>query len=935
MPRTTKTTRTLTTLAALGLLTIGAAPWMGGSGDTLAVAQKLHDQAAQAEQNGQLGEAATLYRRALRIRLELAPDSLPTAKTLNNLGVVLGRQGHLPEAEKLHRRALALVEKLEPESSRHARILNNLGTVSWFQGRLAETESFDRRALTIRQKLAPSNRDLASSFHDLGLLAWARGDLVEAENLLLRALDLRQKAGAKSSIANTLNSLGLVAAKRGQLELAAARFQRALEVRQAVDPDSSHVALSLENLAWSARARGELDLAESHYQRALALRTRLGGRDSGTAGVLFGLGELAFERNELDLAEQYHRRSLTLRQEVAPEGLEVALSLSALARIARARGGLEQALAYSERELRIRSRLAPDSGGAARTLHDLGAIHRQRGDLEKALTFYRQAVQALERQLGRLGASSSVRAGYRAQRRPYYRELIELLVEQNQTEEAFFYLEASRARTLLELLSERDLVLAPETTAELDRRRRSLAVRYDRIQQRIARLHPQDDSEELSSLLKQLRELRAEKEEVSRKLRRQFPRLASLRYPEPLSLTGAQEVLDTGTALLSYSVGEERTDLFVVTADGGLEVATLPVGEDELRRRVRDFRAVLARALPGDGTGARRSLDALAKDLYRVLVQPVEVTVGGAERLLVLPDGPLHLLPWGALVRATDDPDGLRRNDPGWQFLIEWKPVHLALSATVYAELKRDRRVPRDAERPSLQLAAFGDPAYPSPLGEGDANSTTDLRVRSAVERGVFDWQPLPHTRREVEAIAALYPGGTARTFLGTEATEEAAKSVGAEPRILHFATHGHLDDRFPLNSALVLSLPQELEEGQDNGLLQVWEVFERVRLDADLVVLSACASALGQELAGEGLIGLTRAFQYAGARSVLASLWNVRDRATSELMVRFYRHLRQGRSKDEALRAAQIELIRGSAGDEDRSAPYFWAAFQMYGDWK
>jgi CHAT domain-containing protein len=195
-----------------------------------------------------------------------------------------------------------------------------------------------------------------------------------------------------------------------------------------------------------------------------------------------------------------------------------------------------------------------------------------------------------------------------------------------------------------------------------------------------------------------------------------------------------------------------------------------------------------------------------------------------------------------------------------------------------------------------------------------------------------------------VEGIAALFPVGHAKIFVGAEATEEEAKKVSKGARILHFAAHARLDDRFPLNSALVLTIPEGFPEDRDNGLLQVWEIFERVRLNADLVVLSACDTGLGEELGGEGLIGLTRAFQYAGARTVMASLWSVQDQATSELMIRFYKHLRAGLTKDRALQAAQQELIRGpievtdDKGEKvvkDFSAPYYWAGFQLYGDWQ
>ena len=172
--------------------------------------------------------------------------------------------------------------------------------------------------------------------------------------------------------------------------------------------------------------------------------------------------------------------------------------------------------------------------------------------------------------------------------------------------------------------------------------------------------------------------------------------------------------------------------------------------------------------------------------------------------------------------------------------------------------------------------------------------------------------------------------GDRATTYLGAEATEERAKSVRSA-RYLHFATHGLLDARMPLNSALALTLPEQLAANTDNGLLQAWEIFEQMRIDADLVTLSACETALGTEFSGEGLVGLTRAFHYAGARSVLASLWSVADESTGGLMASVYKHLRDGRPKDEALQRAQLEAIDTPA----TSAPFHWAAFTLTGDWR
>jgi CHAT domain-containing protein len=186
----------------------------------------------------------------------------------------------------------------------------------------------------------------------------------------------------------------------------------------------------------------------------------------------------------------------------------------------------------------------------------------------------------------------------------------------------------------------------------------------------------------------------------------------------------------------------------------------------------------------------------------------------------------------------------------------------------------------------------------------------------------------LPFSRGEVNAIAALYSGHS-QVFLGPDATEERAKSIGRTVRYLHFATHAVLDQRLPLNSSLALATPENPRDGQDNGLLQAWEIFEQMRIDADLVTLSACQTGWGEEWEGEGLIGLTRAFLYAGAHSIMASQWDIQDLSTAEFMKRFYRHLKNGAHKDEALRQAQLEFLRLP----QFAAPFYWAAFFLIGD--
>jgi CHAT domain-containing protein len=288
------------------------------------------------------------------------------------------------------------------------------------------------------------------------------------------------------------------------------------------------------------------------------------------------------------------------------------------------------------------------------------------------------------------------------------------------------------------------------------------------------------------------------------------------------------------------------------------------------------------------------------------------------KRIVIVPDGPLHVLPFGALVQKTGN---------SWQYLIEERPLHTVLSATVYSELIKQRQTSA-AKKTEKTIVAFGDPKYPSEA-EGETKDSGDSFVRSLVKRGTH-LTPLPATREEVSMIAQIYRD-RAEVYLGDEATEERAKAISKDVRYVHFACHGLLDEHFPLNSGIALTIPAELKEEKDNGILQAWEVFERVRIDADLVVLSACETGLGKEMGGEGLVGLTRAFQYAGAHTVLASLWEVADVASAELMKSFYGYLKEGLSKDEALQKAKIDMIQ----HPDISHPFFWGAFQLIGDWQ
>ncbi len=900
----------------------------------LGMAKVLDGMGAVAITRGDLDEASRLLNHALEIRQEIVPGGLEVAQTLNKLGVLVWNRGDIKSAAEYFQRCYEIRQAIAPDSLEVSGSLNNLGAAYLRHGDRAKAMECYQRSLQIRQRLVPNSLEIAESLNSLAILAEDRGDFDVSIAYHRQALEIQQRIVPDSlDVADTLMNLGVAIKNRGNIDRAESLFQEAREVLGQLAPGSLNVAAILNNLGNVHHLRGDLARAGEFYQRTLEIRQDLLPGSYLVASSLNNLGVLARERGDLSGAMDLHLRALEIQQALAPGNISMANSLNNLGFVARDRGRLGEALSFHQRALEIRERLAPGSARLAATLHAIGVLQYQKNPAQKsAVKYLERALEVLEDQFSRLGGSRSIRGSFRAEYQGFYHDAMKVQLQSGDSATGFYTLERSRARSFLEYLTERDIIFSADIPGDLDRERRQFAERFDRTQHKLAKLNDRDDAELIEELRNKIRQMRDEASDIEDSIRRSSPRLAAEMYPLPLELEAARIALDPGTLMLSYSVGEESTVVFAVSKGGDLSVETLAITEPELRAQTEDLRRQIK--APGHPLSQRmRKFSALARDLYTILIEPMADQVESSERLLILADGPLHNLPWGSLLRDTPSGEA--------QYLVEFKPLHLALSATVFAELRKLRRREGDGP-PSVQLVAFGNPHYPA--SRESATRHGDIVVRSVAERGSFDLEPLPHTGYEVEAISGVYPADRVRVYLGEEATEERAKSVGHDVGIVHFAAHGQVDQLFPLNSFLALSIPAEYREGEENGLLQAWEIFERVRVGADLVVLSACETALGQEQGGEGLIGLTQAFQYAGARSVAASLWSVADQTTAELMIRFYRHLRSGLPKDESLRGAQLEFIRsplevsdadGRKVSKDVSSPYYWAAFQIYGDWQ
>jgi CHAT domain-containing protein/tetratricopeptide (TPR) repeat protein len=892
-----------------------------GYRDALAKARELGGAGAEAHlrmswsemllRRGDLSRARQQLENALALEENDHPESLGVATVLARLGNVAEKQDDLEEAERQYRRVYGLVLGAAPGGGAEAASAVDLAVITGRRGDLAQAERYAARALALREKLTPMGDAIIPSLVVYGNLLYSRGDYAGAESAFLRARKILEKIQPESERLGTLlHNLGELAYERGDYEAAESSFQRELALFEKLDPSGRLARESLVGLGEVALRQQRGGRAQELWRRALALSEKLNPKGPKNAWCLRGLAEAARLQGRNAEAEKLLRQALAIWQEINPEAFETGSIHLSLGLLLFEQGNAEAAEAHLRTAIRLSEK---DRRPFPEAYQALARLLARKGRAEESAATYLAAVGSLEAQRTRLGGAEESQWLYGSRLGHLHFEAAEHQIALGRPEEAWKLLERGRARGFQEMLAQRDLRFAAELPVALYTERRRLDAEYDRTQAAFAGWVPARGPAEREALDGRLRDLRLEQAQVQERIRRSSPHLGALESPAPLDVTAARSTLDPGTVLLTYSVGESRSYLFVIEAEGasgpGFFFYPLAIGREDLRKEIEAFRNLLSQPETLLSVVKQRG-----RHLYDVLVRPAEPALAKADRWLISPDGPLQILPFAAL-------------STGEHYVAELKPVHHVASATVYKEIKATR--PEKPSAAAMDLLAVGAPQYPAGLNP-HAETDADPQVQSALRRGLR-LEPLPATRSEVEEISKLFPH--VRTLLGRDATEETIKSLAPQARRLHFACHGLLDERFPLNSALAFSIPEHPEEGRDNGLLQAWEIFESVRLDADLVTLSACDTGLGKEMGGEGLVGLVRAFQFAGARSVVASLWSVADVSTAMLMKRFYTYLRQGKTKDEALRAAQLDLIHSKRGELSR--PYNWAGFALYGDWK
>lgn len=846
--------------------------------------------------------------------------------------------------------------------------LVNLGLLHRVLGDLGTAESHYRQGLEHLERHPDPGRE-ATIYNNLAIIHDYRGELQKALLDYQRALELHELVGNRSDAALALHNMASIKEQIGDLDQTLAYYREARRIQEEIG-DVGGLASTLFGIGGVHLRREHLDRARMAMEEALAL-----GRASGAAPLvadaLHGMAELRLAEDRPRAALEALDEALALVETIGNRWKQADL-LGLAARAALALGRDEEALSALRRAAAINEDVG-HRRGLASNYYEIARVLRQRGRIEEARLAIEAALAVVDLLWERTG-DRELRSRVAASHQQLFELFIDLLMEEHARDpgghhaaEALREAERARAKGLLEVLAGAELDLARRVPAHLLAERRELRRRLEELERRRARLlRGTEDVEESAELFRvklDLDQVLLGLAEVERRMRAANPGYGLLTRPQPVSVGEIRQwVVDQETVLLEYRLGEERSFLFVVEPDGELQAFELPprkVLEEEARcahwlitafadpaaTRAEDRRRCLGTRVERfeEISGAtrieirqrrRREIEEAYRERARRLA---DLLLGRARdagaldgrRIAVVPDGALVYIPFGALPLPGDTAAPL---------LAGHEVVHLPSASVLAFQRQRPDRRPD----PSGLLAVVADPVYnraDSRLAKGANPATEEVRPDGARSGGdpappEHSFPRLAFSADEARAIAGLVDPEEAFVALGLDASREIATGPAlADYRYVHFAAHGVVDTEYPRLSGLVLSLFDRAGRSRDDGFLRLEDVYD-MRLNADMVVLSACDTALGREVRGEGLIGLSRGFMHAGAERVVASLWRAHDLTTAVLMEGFYHNLLvEGRPPGDALRRAQLDLMNDSGGDFE--FPYYWAGFTLQGDWR
>lgn len=841
-------------------------------------------------------DAVTYLQKCLSVFEETA-DKKGQAQALHSMAAAYDTERRHELAVQYFEKSLALSQEVS-DRRLTALIFNGLGMAHTSLGHYEVGLDFYFKARALSAELGDKSI-LNMALNNIGTRYLAQGRYAEALEYLHKSLDVIQEMGASAdrrSLAYKYQNIGLVYRRQGQLDQALAYSRKSLDILVEID-DKFGIANLQNNIGVIYKSQGLNDEAMSWFQKALPGYEALNAAP-GVARVLNNIGDTYRAQGHYNEALEPLLKSLRLREEGKDRGA-VTLSLNNLARLYEAQGKYAEMLEVSQRSAKLADELY--SREEIWTAQDnIGRAFAALGKPAEARNSFLASIAMIESMRREVAGGEAQQQSFLENRLSPWFGMVDVLVSQQKYAEALQFAEQSKARVLLDALQSGRTNLRRSLSKEEQEAEEQQRLKLVTLNSQLATESRRDkpDVARVTELKTAVEKARLEYEDFETRLYVTHPELKLQRGQAPIVKTEelASFVPDISSVLLEYVVDDDKTHLFVVTkgnVGADVRVYTLPLKRDELARQTDAYR----RQLAGRDLGFRAS----AGKLYELLLKPAEAQLRGRTNVVIVPDGTLWDMPFQTLINGAN------------RFLIEDAAISYAPSLTVLREMTKRQKIE----------AAHASPATLLALGNPTLGAETLKRAALTLRDGALD--PLPEAEQEVKALGRLYGATRSKVYIGAEAREDRVKTEAGRAKILHFATHGVLNNASPMYSHLALA---DGSSGED-GLLEAWELMQ-LELHADLAVLSACETARGRFGAGEGMVGLSWAMFMAGVPSIVVSQWKVESAGTRDLMVNFHRGLMtSGFKKSEALRQASLKVMK----NPETSHPFYWGAFVLVGE--
>jgi CHAT domain-containing protein len=887
--------------------------------------------------------------------LQQVTDPVTTVDTLNGLALAYVAVDNYLEAAPIINQARTISDQINyPAGKAEALLL-----LSQYQNQqnhaLAINTAGD--ALALWQSIG-NNSGVARSRLILGDYHFAQANLAEAEQNYQAALDLARQINDTSLQAESLVYLGYIAHRKGAWQES---FDRLTDAQELIDAEAEPFRMGqiTSTLAESFIEAGLPEVGLEKYEQALEYY-RQANSPAGLVGMSWGIGRARYqleqyaqalvvlqqalvdaESNNLDswvaqTHEYLGRTYLAMNQQPqALEHFEMALGSyvkrgnpreeaqvrALIAQVYQAQGKLDEAGKFYQQALQIFERIN-DRLDRSATLFALGQLEMKKGNYDTAEKHLRESIETTEN-VRSMSSTRDLTAAFSATVHDRYLQFIHCLMRRNDRQaavQAFEISESARARSLAEFLRRTDTNLLAKVDPELGRQeqllRQLLRAKED---DKVILLTKKYKKEELAQLEAELAQLEEKYNSVSATISRRYPQFDQITRPRGWDLARIQEqvISDDDTLLLEYILGTDKSYVWAITRDS--------FNAYEITGEVGKAAETVYNLSKDPAKGSENELTQATQALSQMLLSPVAGQLN-RRRIIVIADGALNYIPFQMLPSPTSNS----------QPLVAQHEIINAPSASILGELREE--VAGRGVRPKV-LAAFGNPALRLNEQAESTKTPTEENLRYALRDielngDSFDLSKIGElffAEREINNLREIATPAATFAATGVAANRKQLFAIDlSQYAILHFATHGLLDPKRPEYSGILLSTVDDQGKEQE-GFVRLQDVYS-LRAPVDLVVLSACRTGLGREIRGEGLVGLTRGFMYAGATTVVASLWKVDDEATAELMKVFYSEMLQNRkTPDEALRIAQNTIRR----KPEWSAPHYWAGFTLQGEYQ